>query len=89
MSDVVVFLYRPTGPKELELVASTGFLRWLPHLLEKPIFYPVTNAMYAREIAIKWNLPASGVGNVTKFCVKKNFIARYPVHKVRSERHAE
>ena len=50
-----VTLYRPTGPKELKLVKDSGFKKWPSRLPEQPIFYPVTNEIYAKEIAIKWN----------------------------------
>jgi len=89
MSDDVVILYRPTGPKELELVAASGYRRWPPRLPEQPIFYPVTNEEYAKEIAIKWNIPSSGVGFVTKFSVKTSFMDQYPTHKVGGENHIE
>jgi len=89
MPEEVVTLYRPTGPKELELVAASGFRRWPPRLPKQPIFYPVTNEEYAKEIAIKWNVPESGVGFVTRFSVKKTFIDRYKIHEVGSEHHTE
>jgi len=89
MSDEVVVLFRPIGPKELELVAANGFRRWPPRLPEQPIFYPVTNEGYAREITTKWNIPSSGIGYVTKFCVKKSFMERYPIQKVGSDHHTE
>lgn len=54
MPEEVVIHYRPTGLKELELVAASGYLRWPPRLFDQPIFYPVTNEEYAKEIAIKW-----------------------------------
>ena len=87
--DVVILLYRPTGPKELELVVASGYRRWPPRLPEQPIFYPVTNEEYAKEIAIKWNIPASGVGFVTRFSVKKSFMERFEIHKVGGENHTE
>jgi len=89
MKDDVVILYRPTGSKELELVAASGYRRWPPRLPEQPIFYPVTNEEYAKEISIKWNLPASGAGFVTKFRVKKSFMERYEIRRVGSENHTE
>jgi hypothetical protein len=89
VADDVVILYRPTGAKELELVASSGYRRWPPRLPEQPIFYPVTNEEYAKEIAIKWNIPSNGVGFGTKFSVKKSFVDRYQIHKVGGEIHAE
>jgi hypothetical protein len=57
MTDDIIFLYRPTGPKELELVAASGYLRWPPRLDGQPIFYPVTSEEYAREIAISGIFP--------------------------------
>ncbi|MFN8389948.1 MAG: hypothetical protein U0136_06635 [Bdellovibrionota bacterium] len=84
-----VELFRPTGPKELDLVRQNGFKRWPPRLPEQPIFYPVTNEEYAREIAQKWNVPESGVGYVTRFRVRKSFMERYSVHQVGSSHHLE
>jgi hypothetical protein len=89
MTDKTVILYRPTGPKELELVAASGYRKWPPRLPEQPIFYPVTNEEYAREIATRWNIPESGVGFVTRFHVKKNFMDRYEIHIVGNSTHAE
>ena len=89
MSGEVVVLYRPTGPKELELVAANGYRRWPPRLPDQPIFYPVTNEEYAKEIAVRWSVPESGVGFVTRFSVKKDFMDRYEIHKVGGENHVE
>jgi len=89
MSDEVLTLYRPTGPKELELLAASGYRRWPPRLPEQPIFYPVANEEYAKEITIRWNVPENGVGFVTKFSVKKSFMDRYQTHKVGHEVHVE
>jgi hypothetical protein len=47
MIDDLVIMFRPTGPRELELVAASGWRRWPPRLPEQPIFYPVTNQEYA------------------------------------------
>ncbi len=71
MNDETVTMYRPTGPEELELLRRTGFSRWPPRLSEQPIFYPVTNAEYASEIASQWNVQQSGAGFVTRFRVRK------------------
>lgn len=77
----VVTLWRPTGPEELRLVEATGWRRWPPRLPEQPIFYPVLNEDYAIKIARDWNVPASGVGYVTRFHVKVAFLDRYPVQQ--------
>ncbi len=89
MTEDVVILYRPTGQKELELVAASGYCRWPARLPEQPIFYPVTNEEYAREIATKWNVRSSGIGYVTKFQVKKSFMDHYPIQKVGGAHHTE
>lgn len=75
-------LWRPTGPEELELVRASGWRRWPPRLPDQPIFYPVLNEGYAVKIARGWNVPASGVGYVTRFAVDAAFAARYPVRQV-------
>lgn len=84
-----ITLYRPTGPEELKLVEDSGFKRWPPRLPEQPIFYPVTNEEYARQIAIRWNVRDSGVGYVTRFEVKKSFIDKYEIQKVGGAIHTE
>ena len=85
----LVVLYRPTSPREYALLQANGFSRWPPRLLEQPIFYPVTNARYAREISVRWNIQDSGVGYVTRFRVPKAFMDRYPVQKVGGAHHTE
>ncbi len=82
-------LYRPVGPKELELIAASGFREFPPRLPEQPIFYPVLNEEYARQIAQDWNVKASGSGFVTRFAVRSEFLARYPVQKVGGSIHQE
>jgi hypothetical protein len=77
-----VTLWRPTGPNELELVAASGYRRWPPRLPGQPIFYPVLNEDYARRIARDWNAPQSGVGYVTRFAVRRDFVERYEVQQV-------
>jgi hypothetical protein len=76
-----VVLWRPTGPAELRLVEESGWRRWPPRLPEQPIFYPVLSEEYAIRIARDWNVPASGVGYVTRFAVDAAFAARYPVQQ--------
>jgi hypothetical protein len=77
-----VTLWRPTGPKELELVAASGYRRWPPRLPGQPIFYPVLNEDYATKIARDWNARDSGVGYVTKFAVRRSFLDPYDVQQV-------
>jgi len=75
-------LWRPTGPAELDLVRDSGWRRWPPRLPDQPIFYPVLNEDYAVRIAREWNVPASGVGYVTRFSVSTEFLSHYQVHQV-------
>ena len=77
-----ITLFRPVGPKELELIAASGWHEFPPRLPEQPIFYPVLNEDYAVQIARDWNVPESGAGFVTRFCVNAEFAARYPVKTV-------
>ncbi|WP_313913770.1 ADP-ribosylation/crystallin J1 [Tahibacter sp.] len=84
-----VVLYRPTGPRELELVRASGNTRWPPRLPDQPIFYPVTNEDYAIQIARDWNVPASGSGYVTRFRVRSAFMQRYALQKVGGREHTE
>lgn len=84
-----VILYRPTGQKELDLVEESGFKRWPPRLPEQPIFYPVTNEAYARQITVEWNVPQKGIGYVTRFEVKKEFMDKYKTEQVGGSEHTE
>ena len=77
----VVTLWRPTGPEEMELVRASGLRRWPPRLAEQPIFYPVLNEQYATKIARDWNVPASGVGYVTRFDVEADYLSQFPVRQ--------
>ncbi|MFE9750250.1 hypothetical protein ACFYOT_35550 [Saccharothrix saharensis] len=77
----VVDLWRPTGRAELDLVAAARWRAWPPRLPDQPIFYPVANRWYATKIAREWNVPAGGVGFVTRFGVRRDFLARYPVRQ--------
>ena len=85
----VVCLYRPTGEKEIELVRASGMRRWPPRLDDQPIFYPVTNERYAREIAEGWNARDGALGFVTRFSVRADVVLRYPVQVVGARHHAE
>lgn len=89
MSEETVTMYRPTGPEEIKLVEESGFKKWPPRLPDQPIFYPVTNEEYAKQIATQWNVKSSGVGFVTKFEVKKSFVDKYETQKVGGSEHTE
>lgn len=82
-------LYRPVGPKELELIAASGYREFPPRLPEQPIFYPVMNEEYATQIARDWNVKQSGAGYVTRFAVRAEFAQRYAVQTVGTSLHKE
>jgi hypothetical protein len=85
-------LWRPVGQAELELIEASGWRAFPPRLAHQPIFYPVLNEEYAVQIARDWNAKdaASGyVGYVTRFRVRSDFLARYPVETAGARRHQE
>lgn len=89
MSEETVTLWRPVGPKELELIRQSGMRAFPPRLPEQPIFYPVLTEEYAVKIARDWNVPASGCGFVTRFQVRKSFLDRYQVQEAGGRSHLE
>lgn len=89
MNVETTILYRPVGPEELELIAASGYREFPARLPEQQFFYPVLNEDYARQIARDWNVKASGAGYVTRFALRKEFAAKYPVQKVGSSIHQE
>lgn len=82
-------LYRPVGPEELELIEGSGWTRFPPRLPEQPIFYPVLTEAYATAIARDWNVPASGVGYVTRFEVRNDYLSDHQVEEAGSREHRE
>jgi hypothetical protein len=88
-STELVTLYRPVGPKELALIEASGWKEFPPRLPEQPIFYPVTNEEYAKKIARDWNVRESGSGFVTRFQIRAEFAARYPVKQAGGAIHTE
>ena len=85
----VTTLYRPVGPKELDLIKQSGWTKFPPRLPEQPIFYPVLNERYAIQIARDWNVPASGSGYVTRFNVRTEYLKKFQVQNVGDEIHNE
>ncbi|MFO0672368.1 MAG: ADP-ribosylation/crystallin J1 [Polyangiaceae bacterium] len=87
--NATTILFRPVGPRELSLVAESGYRRFPPRLPEQPIFYPVCNERYATEIARYWNAKLDGGGFVTRFAVETEFLSSYRRHVVGSSHHEE
>ncbi len=85
-------LWRPVGQAELDLIEQSGWRAFPPRLAHQPIFYPVLNEEYAVQIARDWNAKdaASGfVGYVTRFEVRSDFLARYPIETAGARKHQE
>jgi len=82
-------LYRPVGPKELQLIEETGWKKYPPRLFWQPIFYPVLNEEYAIQIARDWNVKASGSGFVTKFEIDAAYVKKFEEQNVGGEIHNE
>ena len=84
-----IVLYRPVGPKELELIKASDWKKFPPRLPDQPIFYPVMSEDYAVQIARDWNAKRDGGGYVTLFRVDWDFARRYEVHVVGGAIHRE
>jgi len=84
-------LYRPVGIRELELIKLSGMTEFPQRLPEQPIFYPVLNITYARQIAKEWNTKSAPgySGFVTEFDVDDKFISKYEEQVVGNSVHKE
>ena len=87
-----MILYRPTGLKELQLVAAANMRAWPPRLPDQPIFYPVLTFPYAEKIARDWNSSGAApdnLGFVTEFEISADLAAQYPVEIAGGRDHSE
>ncbi len=50
-----MYLYRPVGLFEYQIIKESGFKKFPPRLYWQPIFYPVLTQQYAEKIAKEWN----------------------------------
>jgi len=85
----ITYLFRPVNQAELDLIELLGWTEFPPRLPEQPIFYPVMNEEYAIQISKEWNVPAYGIGYVTKFAVKTEYLRKFKVQNVGAEIHNE
>lgn len=84
-----ITLYRPVGPQELKLIKESNFKRFPPRLSWQPIFYPVLNLEYAKELTKKWNVQDHGEGHVVSFVLPTSAIDAYERRTVGSRTHEE
>lgn len=89
MDNKTTFLYRPVNQAELDLIEALDWLAFPPRLPQQPIFYPVMNEEYAIQISRDWNVPAYGVGYVTKFAVDTEYLAKFNIENVGGHIHDE
>lgn len=82
-------LFRPVGERELTLIKESDYRRFPPRLPEQPIFYPVCNERYAREIAERWNAKDGAKGFVTRFRIEDTTAAQYEPRIVGARHHEE
>ncbi len=85
-------LYRPVGLKEAQLILDSRCTGFPPRLPDQPIFYPVLNEDYARQIARDWNTPDAGsgyAGFVTAFEVDAAYLSRFETRVVGARMHEE
>jgi hypothetical protein len=83
------YLYRPVNKAELDLIEQSAWTKFPPRLPEQPIFYPVMNEEYAIQISREWNVPAYGVGYVTRFAVKSAYLKKFNIENVGGQIHNE
>ncbi len=86
-----MILFRPVGLQELQLIAKASYQAFPPRLPDQPIFYPVLNFEYARQIAEGWNTKHNNppCGFITRFEVQDEYIKQFEVQIVGSRENAE
>ena len=87
-----MILYRPVGLYEMEKILDLEGKGFPARFEDQPIFYPVLNAEYARQIAEKWNqkdIHSGYVGYVTEFIIDDEYIKSFEIHQVGTHIHKE
>jgi hypothetical protein len=85
-----MLLYRPVGLEELRLIYVAKMRAFPPRLPDQPIFYPVTNDAYAKQIARDWNTKSGTLaGFVTRFSVDDAYVQRFERRVVGAKEHEE
>jgi tetratricopeptide (TPR) repeat protein len=85
-----MILYRPVGLQELELIYDSGMKVFPARLSQQPIFYPVLNLEYARQVASDWNVKSGQfAGYVTQFKLEDDYASQFEKHTVGGSQHQE
>jgi hypothetical protein len=85
-------LFRPIGLNELALLWDSGMREFPERLANQPIFYPVVNLEYARQIARDWNTPDKNsgfAGFVTQFSISSTYLSKFDLRTAGSAAHRE
>jgi len=81
-------LYRPVNSLELELIKNSNWKKFPTRLKEQPIFYPVLNSKYAKDISA-WNKSSYGKGFILEFDINSNYLEQFEIHNVGKSYHNE
>jgi hypothetical protein len=86
-----MILFRPVGLQELQLIADINFQAFPPRLPDQPIFYPVLNFEYARQIAEGWNTRHNNppCGFITRFEIENEYAKQFNVETVGARENQE
>src|SRR5215216_2639019 len=85
-----MILYRPVGLQELELIYDSGMKAFPARLPQQPIFYPVLDLEYARQIASDWKAKSGqSAGYLTQFKVEDEYVSHFEKHTVGGSQHQE
>lgn len=85
-------LFRPVGLLELALIWDAEMCAFPSRLPHQPIFYPVANIEYARQIAREWNTKDANsgfAGFVTAFDLEPGYLSKLEPHTVGDSKHVE
>ncbi len=86
-----MILFRPVGLRELQLIADANFRAYPPRLPDQPIFYPVLNFEYARQIAEGWNTRYNDppCGFITRFEIEDDYSKQFNTETVGARENQE
>jgi len=88
--DTPMILYRPVGLQELALIYDSDMKAFPARLPQQPIFYPVLQLEYARQVASDWNVKNGQLaGYVTQFKVEDEFVSQFDEHTIGGSQHQE
>ncbi len=78
-----MILYRPVSLQELALIYDSEMKAFPAHLPQQPVFYPVLQLEYARQVASEWNAESGqAAGYVTQFKVDDSYLSQFEKHTV-------